>query len=56
MLIVHLNTFDPTARPFTPELGEEGDAMLPEPLMSVHVPVPEVGVLPANAVLDEHIV
>lgn len=56
LLIVQRKTLDPTARPVTPELGEEGDAMVPEPLISVQVPAPEVGVFPDRAVLDEQIV
>lgn len=55
LLIVQRNTFAPTARPVTPELGEEGVVTVPEPLINVQVPVPVVGVLPAKvAVVTLH--
>ena len=46
--IVQRNTFDPTPRPVTPEVGDEGVVIVPLPLINVHVPTPVVGVFPAN--------
>jgi hypothetical protein len=48
LLIVQVNTFGPTPNPVTPEVGEEGVVMVPVPLVSVHAPVPAVGVFPAS--------
>ena len=48
MLIVHSKTLGPTVNPVTPEVGEPGVVIVPEPLISVQVPVPVVGVLPAK--------
>lgn len=55
LLMVQRNTLSPTAKPVTPEVGEEGVVTVPLPLTSVQVPVPEVGVLPAKvAVVTLH--
>ncbi len=46
--IVHRKTFAPVPRPVIPEVGLLGDVIVPEPLISVHVPVPAAAVLPAS--------
>jgi hypothetical protein len=46
--IVHVNVLAPTPRPVTPEVGDVGVVMLPEPPVSVHTPVPVTGVFPAS--------
>lgn len=44
---VHWNTLVPTPRPLTPDEGEAGEAIVPEPLTSVHCPVAgAMGALP----------
>lgn len=50
--MVHRNTFDPTPNPLNAVVGLEGLAItiVPVPLIKVQVPVPTVGVLPANVV------
>ena len=48
LLIVHINVFVPTLRPVTPEVGEDGELIVPVPATNVHNPVPTKGVLPAN--------
>ena len=47
-MIVHWNVLVPTLRPVTLLVGDEGVVMVPVPAMSVQVPVPVVGVLPAK--------
>jgi len=46
--IVHSKTFAPAPKFVIPDVGEDGFVIVPEPLMSVHVPVPFVGVFPAK--------
>jgi hypothetical protein len=47
--IVHCKIAVPgTAKPVTPEVGEEGVVMVAVPLTTLHVPVPDVGILPAK--------
>ena len=46
--IVHLKVFAPTPNPVSPEVGEEGVVIVPEPAINVQVPVPTAGVFPAN--------
>ena len=48
--IVHINTFGPTPRPVTPDVGDVGLVIVPAPLTNVQVPVPTIGVFPANVV------
>ena len=54
--IVQRNTFGPTPNPVNPLEGEEGVVIIPVPLISVHVPLPTVGVLPAKVVLSAQMV
>jgi hypothetical protein len=56
LLIVHWNTFAPVPNPVNPDVGEDGAVMVPEPLISVHKPVPEAGVFPANVAVVPQIV
>ena len=46
--MVHSKIFEPDPIPVTPELGEAGLVIIPEPLTSVHNPVPVTGVFPAR--------
>ena len=55
-MIVHSKTLGPVPKPVTPELGEPGVVIVPEPLINVHVPVPTVAVFPAKFVEVAHIV
>ena len=48
LLIVHLNVFTPVDKPVTPEPGSPGVATVPDPVMTVQVPVPTARVLPAS--------
>jgi hypothetical protein len=54
LVIVHWKVFVPTARPVIPEVGDEGVVTVPEPLISVHVPVPTKAVFPANVAVVPH--
>jgi hypothetical protein len=51
LLMVHSKTFAPAPNPVTPDVGDVGDVILPEPLIKVHKPVPEAGVFPVNVVV-----
>lgn len=48
MLIVHTNVFAPSERPVTPDAALPGVVTDAPPAMTVHVPVPTEGVLPAR--------
>ena len=54
LLIVQTNLFAPTDKFVTPEPGIPGEVTVAVPVITVHVPVPEVGVLPASVVVVEH--
>jgi hypothetical protein len=54
VVIPHRKIFAPTPSPVTPDVGLFGDVIDPEPLTSVQVPVPVLGVLPASVAVDEH--
>ena len=56
MLIVHTNVFAPTLSPVTPEVGSLGVVTVELPAITVHVPVPTVGVFPARVAVVEHTV
>lgn len=49
--IVQTNVFTPTLIPLTVDVGELGVVTTPEPLITVHNPVPTAGVFPASIVL-----
>jgi hypothetical protein len=55
LLIVHRSVLIPTPIPVTPEAGEEGFVMVAVPEITVHAPVPVVGVFAARAVVSEQI-
>ena len=56
LLIVHLNVFTPVDKPVTPELGSPGVVTVPEPAITVQLPVPTIGALPASVAVVEQIV
>ena len=49
--MVHLNTFAPTPKAVTVEVGELGEVIVPFPLTNVQVPVPAPDELAANVAL-----
>ena len=56
LLIVQTNVFAPTDNPVTPEVGFPGAVTDPLPAITVHAPVPTVGVLPASVAVAEQTV
>ncbi len=56
LVIVHLSVaLEPTVRPVTPEVAEEGVVTVAAPAITLQVPTPTVGVLPARvAVVTLH--
>jgi hypothetical protein len=56
LLIVQTNEFVPTESPVIPAVGSPGVVTEAVPAMTVHAPVPMVGVLPANVVVVEQTV
>ncbi|TAD88366.1 MAG: hypothetical protein EAY75_05465 [Bacteroidetes bacterium] len=52
--IVHLNTLAPTPKLETVLVLEVGLLIVPAPLMSVHNPLPDVTLLPANIAVVRH--
>ena len=48
LLVVHTNEFTPIVNPVTPDVGSPGVVTVALPAITVHTPVPTVGVLPAN--------
>ncbi|HEY6190915.1 MAG TPA: hypothetical protein VI215_01165, partial [Bacteroidota bacterium] len=54
--IVQTKVFAPTERAVTPEVGLPGVVTLALPVITVHAPVPMVGVLPASVVVVEQTV
>jgi hypothetical protein len=46
--IVQTNVFVPRDSPVTPDAGSFGEEIVALPAISVHVPVPVLGVLPAR--------
>jgi len=55
-VIVHTNVFAPIVRPVTPEVGSLGVVTVELPAMTVHAPVPTVGVFPASVAVVEQTV
>jgi hypothetical protein len=54
--IVHTNELLPTESPVTPDAGSPGVVTEALPAITVHVPVPTAGVLPASVALAAHTV
>ena len=46
--VVQVNTFAPTPKAVTPDVGDAGVVIVPVPDVNVQSPVPMAGVLPAN--------
>ena len=56
LLIVHTNVFTPAVKPVTPLVGLVGVVTAPVPAVTVHSPVPTVGVLAASVAVAEQMV
>jgi len=56
LLIVHTNVFAPAESPVTPDVALPGDVTDAVPAITVHDPVPTVGVLPARVAVVEQTV
>src|SRR5205823_3925995 len=56
LMIVQTNEFAPADNAVTPDVGEPGDVTDALPAITVHTPVPTVGVLPASVAVVEHTV
>ena len=56
LLIVHTKVFTPVVKPVTPLVGELGVVTVAVPAVTVHAPVPTVGVFAANVAVGEQIV
>src|SRR5262249_6182704 len=54
LLIVHTNVFAPIASPVTPDVGLPGVVTEAPPAITVQVPVPTEGVLPARVAVVVH--
>ena len=54
LVIVHTKVFAPVDNPVTPEVGLPGVVTDALPAMTVHAPVPVVGVLPASVAVAAH--
>jgi hypothetical protein len=51
LIIIHSNRFVPTDRSVTPDVGDAGVVTVADPAITVHSPVPTVGVFPAKSVV-----
>ena len=56
LVIVHTNVFTPVVKPVTPDVGLVGVVTVAVPAVTVHAPVPTVGVFAAKVAVAEHIV
>ena len=56
LLIVHTNVFTPVVNPVTPLVGLVGVVTAPVPAVTVHNPVPTVGVFAAKVAFGEQMV
>ena len=55
-VIVHTKVFTPVVNPVTPLVGDVGVVTVAVPAVTVHAPVPVVGVFAASVAVAEHIV
>ena len=56
LVIVQVKVFTPVVNPVTPELGSIGFVTVPVPAVTVHAPVPTVGVFAARVAVGLQIV
>ena len=56
LVIVHTKVFTPMVKPITPLVGLVGVVTTPVPAVTVHAPLPTVGVFAAKVAVAEHIV
>ena len=56
LLIDHTKVFTPVVSPVTPLVGEAGVVTTPVPAITVHAPVPTIGVLAASVAVGLQIV
>src|SRR5260221_435242 len=56
LVTVQTSVLAPTESPVTPDVGSVGDVTLALPAITVHAPVPTLGVLPANVAVVEQTV
>ena len=54
LFIVQRKTFAPEPKDVTEVVGDDGEAILPNPETNVQLPVPDEGVLPDNVAVLEH--
>lgn len=54
LLIDQTNVFAPTLSPVTPDVGLAGVVTTAVPAITLHVPVPTVGVFPARVAVVAH--
>ena len=52
--MVHRKIFAPKLNPVTPEEGDVGVVTTPVPAMTVHAPVPTIGLFPASVAVVVH--
>lgn len=52
LLMVQTKVFTPTITPVTVEAGFDGEVTVAVPAITVHVPVPTAGVLPASVATE----
>ena len=56
LVIVQVKVFTPVVKPITPEFGSSGSVTVAVPAVTVHVPVPIVGVFADKVAVGEQIV
>ena len=56
LLIVHTNVLTPVVKPVTPDVGDVGIVTIPDPAVTVHIPVPTVGTFAASVAAGEQMV
>ena len=53
--VVQRKTFAPTLKPFTFDVADDGETIVPVPEIKVHVPDPIEGMFPASVTMEEQI-